>query len=125
MLVAVSTVENVQKRQYSLRCVDFSKPGLRSFQMCVYFQRLMPSLPSHWSHEFRNIHVWSKDDDEELCQTLLKSVGRKSTFYVMNGTYELCFCSSLRPKALLAISEHPILRQLFPDVAVHNVLKYF
>ena len=46
MLVAVSTVENVQKRQYSLCCVDFLKPGFRTFQMCVYFQRLMPSLPS-------------------------------------------------------------------------------
>ena len=43
MLVAVSTVENVQKRQCSLCCVDFSEPGLRSFQMCVYFQRLTPS----------------------------------------------------------------------------------
>ena len=86
--------------------------------------RLFPTAhaqsPLKWSHEFRNTHVSSKDDDEELCQTLLKTVGRNSTCCVMDGTYELCFCSSFRPKALLAISEHPRLRQLFPDVAADS-----
>ena len=53
MLVAVSTVENVQERQYSLCYVDLSKPALRSFQMCVYFQRLMPSLWKEFSHDMK------------------------------------------------------------------------
>ena len=41
----------------------------------------------------------------------------------MTGTYELCFCWSFRLKAMLVISEHSILRQVFRNMAVHNVLK--
>ena len=41
----------------------------------------------------------------------------------MNGTYELCFCWSFRLKATLVISEHSILRQVFRNMVVHNVLK--
>ena len=37
----------------------------------------------------------------------------------MNGTYELCFCWSFRLKAMLVI----MLRQVFRNMAVHNVLK--
>ena len=46
-----------------------------------------------------------------------------STSYAMNGTYELCFCWSFRLKAMLVISEHSILRQVFHNMAVYNVPK--
>ena len=50
--------------------------------------------------ELRNTQVSSKDDDEEVFQTLLKIkdcgvsyfVRLNGTCYVMNGTYELYFC---------------------------------
>ena len=47
-----------------------------------------------------------------------------STCYVMNGTYELCFCWSFRSKAMLTISEHSISWKMLHNMAVYNMLKY-
>ena len=82
--------------------------------------------------EFRNNHVSSRVAMRNFVKYFWKIedcgvncfVGLDSTRYIMNGTYELCFCWSFRPKTMLVISEHSILWKMLHNMAVYNVLKY-
>ena len=51
-------------------------------------------------------------------------VGLDSTRYIMNGTYELCFCWSSCPKTMVVISEHSTFWKMVHSMSVSDLFKY-